>query len=104
MEEGLTTKSEWQPSLTEKHHTIPKEIQKNLPPEVRKHSDVRGRKGLPNMKDIPYEQHREIHQGPGGGIFNQRFEEEIMNRGGYENVSPGDVTAIRDNLVKEFGL
>ncbi len=97
-------KNGWKPSKTEKHHTIPKEIQKKLPPEVAKHKDVVGRKGLPNKKSIPYKKHREIHKGAGGGKYNQRFDQEIKKRGGYQNVSPKDVTNIRDKLVKEFGL
>ena len=97
-------KEPWTPSETERHHTIPKEIQKKLPPEVRNHPDVKGRRGLPNRKAIPYKKHREIHQGRGGGHYNQRFDEEIARQGGYENVGPRDLTSIRDQLVNEFGL
>ena len=97
-------KNGWAPSKTEKHHTIPREIQKKLPPEVADHKDVRGRSGLPNKKSIPYKKHRDIHQGAGGGKYNQRFEEEIEKIGGYQNVSPSELTKIRDKLVKEFGI
>ncbi|OQX04117.1 MAG: hypothetical protein BWK80_54260 [Desulfobacteraceae bacterium IS3] len=94
----------WKPSPCEKHHTIPKEIQKKLPPDVRSHPDVRGRKGNPNRKSIPYQKHREIHEGAGGGTYNQRFDEEVLNRGGYENITPQELNEIRDCLVEEFGL
>ena len=94
----------WKPPATEKHHTIPREIQKNLPDNVRSNPDIRGRKGLPNLKEIPYGKHREIHEGPGGGHYNERFKEEIEKRGGAENMTADDITRIRDDLVKEFNL
>jgi len=94
----------WKPSATEKHHTIPREIQKKLPSPVRKHPDVRGRKGNPNKKSIPYAKHREIHEGPGGGKYNERFDEMIEEAGGYDSMTPPKVNEIRDDLVTEFGI
>jgi hypothetical protein len=84
---------------TDGHHTIPKEIQKRLPPSIRNHPDIKGRPGNPNIKDIPTSRHKEIHP-----RYNERFEEEIMKRGGYNNVTVQDVLDIRDQLVREFGL
>ena len=97
-------KKRWKATATEKHHTIPKEIQKKLPPDVKNHPDVRGRKGNPNRKEIPYDKHREIHKGPGGGKYNESFDVEIQKRGGYENVTPSDLNEIRDQLVRDFEL
>jgi hypothetical protein len=37
-------------SITHEHHTIPKEIQKKLPPNLQKDRDIIGRRGLPNRK------------------------------------------------------
>ena len=90
---------------TQGHHTIPKAIQKRLPPDVRSHPDVRGRRGNPNIKQIPTKKHKKIHSGRGrGGDYNRRFDEEIRNRGGYQDASPRDLNDIRDQLGKEFGL
>ena len=96
------------------HHTIPREIQKKLPDEVRNHPDVRGRKGNPNRRPVEREKHRrELHDktgissketGIGGGRYNLRFQEEIQARGGYNNVSPAEIVEIRDKLVGEFGI
>ena len=95
----------WTPPEYEMHHTIPRQIQKRLPENVRKHPDVVGRKGLPNRKPVPYEKHRDIHRGPGGGVYNDRFDEEIVKEAGvYGNVTAQQIINIRDRLVKEFGL
>lgn len=88
----------------EGHHTIPREIQKGLPPGVRNSPKVRGCRGTPNIKKIPKKKHREIHDGPGGGPYNERFKEEIDKAGGPGNVTANEVTKIRDRLVNEFGI
>jgi RHS repeat-associated protein len=79
---------QWKPTATEGHHGIPTAIQKNLPPSVRKHPDVRGRRGNPNVRQIPYDDHRSVHNGPNGGPWNQKFIEEIGARGGFDEVTP----------------
>lgn len=56
-------------------------------------------KGAPNIKQIPYDKHRDIHNGPGGGPYNERFKEEIEKLGGFDKVKPMDVTNIRDRLT-----
>jgi RHS repeat-associated protein len=91
------------------HHTIPKAIQKQLPPSVRNHPDVVGRAGNPNVRQIPEASHRRIHSSPPGnyypgGDYNHRFDQLIRERGGYDAVSPRDVNQNRDQLVREFGL
>jgi len=82
------------------HHTIPREIlEKYLPKDVA--DAVRGKKGAPNIWDIPEEVHKKIHAGPGGGRYNERWIEEIRK---LEKITPEAVVEIRDRLVKEFGL
>jgi hypothetical protein len=96
-------------AMTVGHHTIPKAIQKQLPPSVRNHPDVVGRAGNPNVRQIPEPTHGRIHSSPPGnyypgGDYHRRFDELIRQRGGYDAVSPRDIMQIRDQLVKEFGL
>jgi RHS repeat-associated protein len=88
-----------------KYHTIPLEIQKKLPKDIRNHPDVKGRKGLPNKTPVESNKHlNKVHKGPDGDAYNQLFKEEIMNRGGYDQVTVKDITEIRDILVKEFNI
>ena len=92
-----------------KHHTIPRAIQKELPPPVRNHPDVRGRRGNPNLKEVPEDKHKKIHSSPPddyypGGDYNRRFDELIRQNGGYGNMTPQKINEIRDQVVREFGL
>lgn len=103
-QQGNLVHNAWAPTATEGHHTIPREIQKLLPPSVGRHPSVRGCKGTPNIKQVPYQKHREIHQGKGGGNYNEAFKNEIEDAGGYNTVTPKDVTNIRDRLVNFFGI
>jgi hypothetical protein len=48
------------------HHSIPRAIQKELPPPVRIHPDVRGRRGNPNIRQVPEPWHKDVHSSPGG--------------------------------------
>ncbi len=58
-----------------------------------------------NRKEVEAGEHLGIiHKGYRGGAYNKRFEEEILKRGGYENVTVDDILEIRDILVKEFGI
>ncbi|MFZ5945843.1 MAG: hypothetical protein ACOYVD_17260 [Bacillota bacterium] len=87
------------------HHSIPKEIQKKLPEDVRNHPDVKGRKGLPNRRPVEAERHlKEIHKGPGGGAYNKSFDQEILKSGGYSRIKVKVVTTIRDKLLKIFNI
>lgn len=88
------------------HHSIPKQIQKRLPPGVATHPDVRGKKGNPNKIPIPPSKHKDIHSGPGrGGDYNRRFDEEIQKvEGDYDKVTPQQLNEIRDRLRQEFGF
>ena len=86
---------------TEGHHSIPKEILAKLPPEIANHPDIRGRRGNPNVVDIPTPRHELIHEGPGGGWYNQRVEELIIEHGGYEGASVPDLVKIRQQAMGE---
>jgi hypothetical protein len=96
------------------HHSIPKEIQGKLPEHLQNDQDIIGRKGLPNRIPVEAEKHlREVHDKTGinpkesgiyGGKYNKRFHDEIIERGGYKDITKEDILEIRDLLVKEFGL
>ncbi len=62
---------------------------------------VRGKKGAPNVWDIPEDLHKKIHSGPGGGRYNQRWIEEIKK---LKEITPEAILEIRDRRVKEFDL
>jgi RHS repeat-associated protein len=82
------------------HHTIPREIlEKYLSPDIA--DAVRGKKGAPNIWDIPENIHKQIHSGPGGGRYNQRWIEELQK---LRKTTPEAVLEIRDRLVREFNL
>jgi len=86
------------------HHTVPREIlEKYLPEEVA--DAVRGKKGAPNRWPIPEDVHKDIHRGPRGGMYNERWKEELqaISETGRK-VTVEDVLRIRDQLIKEFGL
>jgi hypothetical protein len=99
---------------THRHHTIPKEIQKKLPPHLRSDPDIIGRPGLPNRRPVEAGKHLgEVHDKSGispketgiyGGRYNLRFQEEIQKLGGYNAVTKQQVLEIRDRLGKEFGI
>ncbi|HKA53963.1 MAG TPA: hypothetical protein VKJ47_09915 [Candidatus Binatia bacterium] len=96
------------------HHTIPREIQKKLPPRLQNDADIIGRPGLPNRRPVEPSKHiGEVHDKSGispketgiyGGRYNLRFHEEIMKRGGYDTITGKQLLEIRDMLVKEFDL
>lgn len=76
-----------------------------LPTDVANHPRVRGRRGSPNVWQIPEDLHIEMHRGPGGGPYNQRWIEEIAAiRARGREVMAHDVLEIREKLVVEFGL
>jgi RHS repeat-associated protein len=82
------------------HHTIPRQILKDyLPEEIA--DAVRGKKGSPNIWDIPEDVHKEIHAGPRGGPYNKRWIEEIER---LQKITSETILKMRDQLVNEFGL
>jgi len=84
-----------------RHHTVPKEILSLLPTEIAK--AVRGRPGAPNRWRIPESLHKRIHSGAyGGGDYNEAFKNALkMLR---REPTAADVTRIRDDLVRQFGI
>ena len=87
------------------HHTIPRQILKSLPSDVAAHPLVRGIRGHPNIWDIPESLHIAIHKGPGGGLYNARWFEELDAIGTTgRGITVGDVLRIRFDLAQEFGL
>lgn len=76
-----------------------------MPADVARHPLVRGRAGAPNRWPIPEDLHKSIHQGPGGGAYNEAFiqrVEAIKAEGLAPTVE--DILRIRDDLAQEFGL
>jgi hypothetical protein len=85
-----------------KHHTVPREILKQLPDDVANNPLVRGRAGAPNRWPIPEDVQKAIHKGKGGGAYNDAFKRELETLRRDPTVE--DVLRIRDDLVKRFGL
>jgi RHS repeat-associated protein len=89
--------------VTVGHHTVPRQILEDyLPPDVGNDPQVRGKKGAPNIWPIPEDVHKDIHQGSGGGPFNERWKEELNALGREPTVQ--DVLHIRNKLTKEFDI
>ena len=84
------------------HHTVPREVLKMLPSEVANNPLVRGAKGSPNIWQIPEDLHISIHQGKGGGTYNEAFKTRIAEFG--DDITAGDVVNIRNELTEQFGL
>jgi hypothetical protein len=91
-----------QGAVTHLHHTVPREILKQLPEDVANNPLVRGRAGAPNRWPVPRGHHVDIHRGAGGGAYNQRWKDELGQLGRDPTVD--DVLRIRDQLTQEFGL
>jgi hypothetical protein len=89
--------------IIRKHHTVPSEIlKKYLPKNIANNPLVRGKKGAPNIWKIPKKLHDEIHQGAGGGAWNEAWKTELRSLRREPTVN--DIVKIRNKLVKEFGL
>lgn len=73
-----------------------------MPDDVANNPLVRGRAGAPNRWSIPENLHKQIHQGAGGGAYNEAFKRRLLDVGGKPTVD--DVLRIRNELVKQFGL
>lgn len=97
----LAAKGAGQVAKTVGHHTIPREILRQLPDDVA--NAIRGKRGAPNIWQIPEDLHKAIHGGPGGGLYNQRWKEEL-GKLRPEDITPENVLRIRDRLVYEFGI
>jgi RHS repeat-associated protein len=90
------------PTEFERHHTIPSEILRRLPPDVANNPLVRGRAGAPNRWSIPRDLHRQIHSGgPRGGNYNEFFRRRLRD---IDNPTVDDLLSLREDAVKEFGL
>jgi hypothetical protein len=81
------------------HHTIPREILKTLPEDI--YEAVKGKKGAPNIWDIPEELHKQIHRGTRGGPFNATWRESMEE---LEEISVKAILEIREKIVKDFDL
>jgi hypothetical protein len=53
---------------------------------------------------IPESVHLIIHSGPGGGLYNAAWIEELNKIGGPRNATVADILRIRDDLTKRFGI
>ncbi|MBK9259923.1 MAG: hypothetical protein IPM54_08825 [Polyangiaceae bacterium] len=87
---------------TNDHHTVPTEILKKLPDDVRK--AVQGKPGAPNRWAIPEDVHKRIHKGARGGEYNAEFKKRLDDVKQKKLLTAEDVLRIRDELVKLFGL
>lgn len=84
------------------HHTVPREVLKMLPSEVANNPLVRGAKGAPNIWQIPENLHKSIHQGAGGGAYNEAFKTRVAEYG--DKITAENVAGIRSDLAKQFGI
>ena len=87
---------------TNLHHTVPREILKQLPEDVASNPLVRGRAGAPNRWAIPEDLHKAIHQGAGGGAYNQAWKDALEALGREPTVD--DVLRLREQITKQFGI
>jgi RHS repeat-associated protein len=79
------------------HHTIPRQVLKKLNPSVRK--AVQGKKGSPNIWDIPEYLHKEAH---GKMKYNPKFQTEVDKL--KRQAKPDDIFNIRDDMVKQSDI
>jgi hypothetical protein len=88
------------------HHTVPREIldvsKGYLPASVANDPLVRGMRGEPNRWRIAESLHLEIHQGAGGGVYNQAWKDALAGIDGEITVQ--DVRTIRDRITSDFGI
>lgn len=87
---------------TNLHHTVPRQILRELPEDVASNPLVRGRAGAPNRWAIPEDVHRGIHTGAGGGAYNQAWFDELANLGRAPTVD--DILRLREQITKQFGI
>ncbi len=96
-----------------KHHAIPKEILRKLPPQVRNDKRIKSFTG-DNKRLVEAGLHEIVHNKKGisikatgirGGAYNLRFHEEILKLpDGYRFISVQQVLNIRNKLIAEFGI
>jgi len=84
-----------------KHHTIPSQILKLLPAKVANDPRIRGMRGAPNRWPMPEDLHKAIHQGAGGGQYNQFFLDKLKDT---PTPSVDDILRWREEAIKKFGL
>ena len=84
------------------HHSVPREILKQLPPDVANNPIVRGKRGRPNRWPVPTDKHRDIHRGAGGGDYNEAFKDALENLG--REPTAEDVDRIRNEIAESFGI
>ncbi len=87
---------------THMHHTVPREILKQLPEDVANSPLVLGRAGAPNRWAIPEDVHKAIHQGAGGGAYNVAWKDALAGLGHQPTVD--DVLRLRTQITKQFGI
>ena len=67
---------------------------------------MQGKRGKPNRWKVPVDKHKEIHQGYGGGKYNDRFKEEmdirLTDKGA--DLDAEDFFKIRDDIADEFDI
>lgn len=83
-------------------HTVPREILEQVPEDVANNPLVRGRAGAPNRWAIPQDLHIAIHQGAGGGAYNQAWKDALDALGREPTVD--DVLRLREQIAKQFGI
>lgn len=87
--------------------TIPRSVIRDLSKSTARNPIVRGSRGRPNIRRVAEDKHQSAHSSSKGeyfpgGNYNKAFDEAIEAAGGYKNVSPEQVRAIADQLMKEF--
>ena len=87
------------------HHITPREILKAIPKNIANHPSVRDTRGNPNIWRIPEHIHLKIHEGSGGGKYNQFFFNRIDQvKAQTGRLTVRDMNRISDGAVKHFGL
>jgi len=88
---------------THMHHQTPREIlNKHLPPDVANNPNVRGKRGMPNRREIEVDEHKRIHKGEGGGLVNELTKKKLEDLGREPTVE--DVLRIRNEVNIELGI
>ena len=88
------------------HHKIPRDILKYLPAHVRNDPRVSGKD---NIMPLDAKRHMRIHSSRKrmyypGGRYNKMFNMWIISKGGYNSMDSGTIIAIRNRVMKGFGL
>lgn len=75
-----------------------------LPEDIK--NIVKGKKGAPNIWQIPEPIHKIIHKGAKGGYYNAAWLDAIneLKDKSLGKIHPDDIFQIRETLVEIFGL